>query len=324
MSQKRSKRKCCLALAVLLLSAAVLGAAVPVFAEGEERAREPLTEVRCKAIVTTYGSYQNNFIFTASDTGEDLQGYCLEANKDATIQPGWTASASPLTGGLRVLMYLAWEKGYTATNFPWNYTVARVADALRRGSSVYDSGNAQTQAAGQALLEEVLAYDEASIPKGFKAYRLSYNANRQDVVTYRFEIVPGRLRITKTSSDASVAGLSGYSLAGAVFGVYRTEAEAAAASDAGRGDPLAVLTTGQDGKTAESGELDPGTYYLKELRAPAGFALSDSIPAVTVRDGETEDVSFSDCPNMDPVGVLLRKLDKQTGSDVGHVAPGKS
>ncbi len=316
MTKTRSKRKRCLALAVLLLAAAALGAAVPVFAEGEERAREPLTQVKCKSIVTTYGSYQNNFIFTASDTGEDLQGYCLEANKDATIQPGWTASASPLMGSLRVLMYLAWERGYTATNFPWNYTVARVADALRRGSAVYDTGNAQTKPAGQALLDEVLAYDEASIPKGFKAYRISYNANRQDVVTYRFEIVPGRLRVTKTSSDASVVGLSGYSLAGAIFGVYGTEAEAAAAADAARGEPFAVLITGQDGKTAESGDLDPGTYYLKELRAPAGFALSDSVRAVVIKDGETEEVSFADCPNMDPVGVLLRKLDKQTGSEV--------
>ena len=159
-------------------------------------------------------------------------------------------------------------------------------------------------------------FDEASIPKGFKAYRISYNSNRQDVVTYRFEIVPGRIRVTKTGSDPSVSGLGGYSTEGAVFGIYRTEAEAAAASDAARGEPLAVLTTGAGGRTPESPDVDPGTYYVKELRAPAGYALSDSVAAVTVRDGETEDVSLADCPNMDPIGVLLRKLDKQTGSDV--------
>ncbi|MBR5731789.1 MAG: hypothetical protein IKX89_07565 [Firmicutes bacterium] len=316
MIRTRSRRKHCMLLAALLLAAFLLGAAVLVFAEGEERAREPLERVTCKAIVTTYGDYQNNFIFTASDTGEELQGYCLEANKDATIQPGWTASASPLSGSLRVLMYLAHTRGYTATNFPWNYIVARVADALRRDSTVYVTGNAQTQAAGQALLDEVLAYDESNVPKSFKAYRISYNSNRQDVVTYRFEVVPGKVRVTKTSTDASVSSCSGYSLAGAVFGVYRTEAEASAATDSSRGDPLALLTTGTDGKTPESGELDPGTYYIKELRAPAGFAPESGVRTVLVEDGETAEVSVADAPNTDPIGVLLRKLDKQTGSEV--------
>ena len=120
------------AAAAAFAAIAALLLALPVPASGGSSAGGTLTEAVCESIVQSFG-YDNNFVFKASDTGELLQGYCMEAAKHSVIQPGWKASAEEVDGALRILMYLAWQNGWTASTFPQNYIVARTADCLRRG-----------------------------------------------------------------------------------------------------------------------------------------------------------------------------------------------
>ena len=70
-------------------------------------------------------------------------------------------------------------------------------------------------------------------------------------------------------------------------------------------------------KTNANGEsniltLNAGTYYVKELKAPKGYALDAQIKKITVASGTTTTVSFADQPQMDTIDVLVRKVDADT------------
>lgn len=116
----------------------------------------------------------------------------------------------------------------------------------------------------------------------------------------------GKLNLTKTSANPTLTnGNSCYSLENAVFGVY---------TDSGCSNQVATLTTDASGNS-NTVELDEGTYHIKELVAPKGFALSSEIKPVNVTSGNTATVSFTDVPQSDPVGVLLGKIDKETSKN---------
>ncbi len=308
--KRKIRRLFTAAAALAAIAAALFVSSVP--ASAGSGVIGTLSEAVCESIVQSFG-YDNNFVFKASDTGELLQGYCMEASKHSVIQPGWKASAEEVGGELRILMYLAWQNGWTASTFPQNYIVARTADCLRRGVSAYDAAASSTREEGQALLDRVLSYD-GRIPVSFRAYRLSYNANRQDVLTYRIEPVPGHVQIAKLSSAPSVSEDNPfYSFEGAVFGVYASEEEALAAASGDPGSPAALLTTGPSGLTPVSGDLDAGTYYVKELSAPAGFAVNGSVIAVEVEEDETAEIVVKDDPLAAPLSLIIRKRDADSG-----------
>ena len=100
---------------------------------------------------------------------------------------------------------------------------------------------------------------------------------------------------------------SGYSLVGAVYGVYGSESDAW--SDSNR---LGTLTTDASGNTVTL-ELRAGTYWRRELTAPKGYALDTGVYSFSVTAGNTTTLSVSDNPQSDPVGVLLKKIDATSG-----------
>ena len=54
---------------------------------------------------------------------------------------------------------------------------------------------------------------------------------------------------------------------------------------------------------------------MKEVTAPKGYALDKKIHTVEIKLGETYLLKVSDKPTMDPVGVLLGKIDKETNQN---------
>lgn len=66
-----------------------------------------------------------------------------------------------------------------------------------------------------------------------------------------------------------VDSLDGQDLSGAEFALYDNEGCT--------GDPVATATTDSDG-TATIGRLVPGTYYLKETKAPEGYVIASDEP----------------------------------------------
>ncbi len=112
------------------------------------------------------------------------------------------------------------------------------------------------------------------------------NGTSSDFGNVSFEPVSAYIRVRKEStSDAYIT--MGYSLSGAVFGVY---------SNAACTDKITELTTGEDGYTPTyniGGEYIGETVYVKELTAPTGFRLNSTV--------QSQEITGSAADESDPV-----------------------
>ncbi len=150
------------------------------------------------------------------------------------------------------------------------------------------------------------------------SYTASFYANEDDpadsqaVAVFSVRALAGKIHVRKTSSDTALSGGNAcYSLAGAVFAVYTDSACTQKAKTTGGAD--ASMTTDASGKTG-SIELSPGTYYVKETKAPSGFAAAAGAVKVTVSGGEAEqEIGVQDVPLFDAGGLVIRKIDAETG-----------
>ncbi len=137
------------------------------------------------------------------------------------------------------------------------------------------------------------------------SYTVVISADNLDVQVTANNLKLGKLEVVKTeaSSEPTVY------LPGAVFGIYR---------DAAATDLVATMVaTGADGH-AVSGWLDPGTYYVKEITAPAGYVLNTIIVTATVTAGQTALLpAIENTKNEGSIRVT--KLDRQTGDPVEGV-----
>lgn len=134
-------------------------------------------------------------------------------------------------------------------------------------------------------------------------------------------IKKGKLCIKKTSANPAITDNNPcYSLQGAEYGVYKTEADAKANKN-----KVNTLTIGKYDSSekykdwSNEIELDAGTYYLKETKNPKGYALNNSVVSVVVKANESSWIGtngeFKDYPQSDPVRILLGKVDKETNKN---------
>ena len=122
----------------------------------------------------------------------------------------------------------------------------------------------------------------------------------------------GNLTIEKSSANPSITDNNNcYSLEGAEYGLYNSEADAN--KDVNR---VGTFTIKADGKANTIKDLKVKTYYLKETKAGKGYDLDKKVYPVSVKSGKTEIKKVKDNPQSDPVGILLKKRDKETGQDV--------
>lgn len=117
---------------------------------------------------------------------------------------------------------------------------------------------------------------------------------------------PGILQLTKKSANPSVSdGNDCYSIAGAVYGIY---------SDATCTSMVGTLTTDASGNTEEA-IVAEGNYYVKEISAPKGYALDETVYPVRVNAGtQVTYLNLTDKPQLDPIKILLEKVDKDSNT----------
>ena len=149
---------------------------------------------------------------------------------------------------------------------------------------------------------------EEAVPgyTGKMVWKGSYEAGWVGTLTNTLQ--QGELKLKKASSLPDMTdGSDCYSLEGAEYGVYSSSSLSGASK-------VGTLTTDADGNS-NTLSLNAGTYYIKEITAPKGFALDPITYTVTVSAGSTAVLSCTDLPQMDPVGVLLGKIDAETNKN---------
>ena len=132
----------------------------------------------------------------------------------------------------------------------------------------------------------------------------------------------GKLSIMKKSANPEITDNNPcYSLKGAEYGVYKTKADAT--NDKNKVNTLIIGKyddTEKNKNWSNEIELEAGTYYVKETKAPKGYALNPNAVKVVIEAGKNtwigeESNDFVDYPQSDPVRILLGKVDKETNKN---------
>lgn len=120
----------------------------------------------------------------------------------------------------------------------------------------------------------------------------------------------GDMDLLKKSSNPAVSdGNACYSLAGAVYSAYGSQADAQSGSNR-----LATLVTNADGYAKATG-LQMGAYYVKETTPAKGYALDGAVYPVQVEPAECAHVNGGtvyDTPQNDPADMWIGKIDAAT------------
>lgn len=152
------------------------------------------------------------------------------------------------------------------------------------------------------LSDFIYFVEKAAVPPaGFHVFKVKTGTGgTQDLMYWQYE-PNGYLTLEKSSADPDItSGNSQYSLSGAEYGIYTSqscdESSAAKAADSG---VKAVLTTDESGKS-NTVCLAPGTYYIKETKAPQGFVSDTEVKSVKITAEHTSSspyrLSVSDVP----------------------------
>lgn len=142
-------------------------------------------------------------------------------------------------------------------------------------------------------------------PSGFQVFIVSTGGVTQDLAYWELQ-QNGAFQLRKESANPDYTNNNdAYSLQGAEYGVY---------SNSNATGLVGTLTTGSNGWSQEI-TLGAGTYYVKEVRAPKGYALDNTVYTVNISGGNKTTATYSDKPFYDPISMVLRKVDAGTGTD---------
>ena len=263
-----------------------------------------------------YGSWGTCEFSIATETGTHM-GYCAEPNSPT---PSGVYQVSVLNhDNIKALLLLAPGSELYDEEF-WNafgYNPAtggvdgrNDAYALAHACIGY-AYNGSTTGLSEIDVQEIKQYVGYAAEKMYPDPRfnnytvyIAYN-DLQDIVWIE-KNQEGRLKLKKTSANPEITnGSSCYSLAGAKYGVF---------SDEKCSQRVGELITDESGNTPEL-VVRAGSYYCKELEAPKGYALDKRVYKVEVTANQTAELKVVDIPQMDPVGVLLGKVDKETNQN---------
>jgi len=151
-------------------------------------------------------------------------------------------------------------------------------------------------------------------PDSFKVYICNTAGGLQDLCYWIYE-PEGKVRLKKVSADAEATVERGYSLAGAVYGVYTKKA-------CSSGSRVAKLTIGAAG-TSNKVTLDKGTYYIKEITAPEGFKLSSTVYTVSITDQCDKTVTVKDSPEKARIQLIKSSAEPEmTEGNAGYSLSG--
>ena len=258
--------------------------------------------------------YPNKYGLFTSGTSGVYGGaiYCAEHDRTPTTgsMTGYTINDSTL----RKILYYGYKgpaqwSGFSSSSYNGAYKVwgsntnrteiAGTVITSQALSNRFNSLGGRGTATNPAGLSAFMAYvnsqpDPASTYTAYKA-----TASGQDMMWGVYN-PKGKLQLVKEVKNNKTLTdqcKTMYSLAGAEYYVSKNRD--------GSGY-VGMFTTKEDGST-DPIELDAGRYYVKEVKAPKGYALDTEIYSVNVSSGNTSWVTSKDEPLFDPVAIMLFK-----------------
>ncbi|CDE21582.1 putative uncharacterized protein [Amedibacillus dolichus CAG:375] len=158
----------------------------------------------------------------------------------------------------------------------------------------------------KATQEEVFKGTRAFVKENKGRYECGgyiYSGEGQELGQFWANLNVGNATLQKVSNNPSVTdGNGNYSLAGATYGVF---------TDKDCTNQVATLTTNENGNTSIE-EVKAGTVYIKELSAPLGYKVDETVYSLTIKAGETSTLKVSDTPKVTNMTIELLKIDMET------------
>ena len=290
------------ALAVLVLAGALLSHELPV------HAADGTVSYHAGAHIP-YGSYSTSrMTFDGSNTA-----YCVEPKESTppsgTYSYNLLGSSSPLR---KALYYLNGGYGYGYDKHikkqylsNWSddnsYVIGHLVVAYIYAD--YSSSTGAFYGAPQNYIDKAVEVANAikdlpAPPETFRAFIVPGRGS-QTIVGSWYQVPYGYIELRKSSANGAVSdGNGNYSLKGAEYGIFKGEKQ------------VAKLTTDENGY-AKSGELEAGSYTVKELTASKGYIVDVTTHKVTVEPEKTAAVTVTEVPQSNPMDLLLQKLDKE-------------
>lgn len=274
-------------------------------------------------VYNSAGHYYNEAIYGLSN---GVTAFCGEGMQ-AGVRKGQSLGAPEKVNNAKLAKVLYYGYGGHGDILTGKYGVSAavcmtsdMASKAYSGATAGEAGGTWSPSGTEGMYNHI---QSLPLPSGFTVYKCRNDENgtnwegtftkRQDVV-YGIWNPLGKLQIKKTSANTSITdNNSCYSLANAVYGVYKSESDAK--NDKNR---VSSLKTNENG-WSNTIELNADTYYLKEVTPPKGYALSPAINKITVASGKTTQYGtnneLKDYPQSDPVRILLGKVDKETNKN---------
>jgi uncharacterized surface anchored protein len=145
---------------------------------------------------------------------------------------------------------------------------------------------------------------ELSAPMGLDVSSAIHKVtvNAEQTSNLQVEDTPQMIAISIIKQNAAPEMTAGaeasYSLAGARFGVYGSEADATAGTNA-----VTVLVTDNQGKASIDG-LFPRSYFIKEISAPPHFVASTAIYPIANNVNVPQEVSVPNVPQVAHISIV--------------------
>ena len=263
--------------------------------------------------------YPNKYGLFTSGTSGVYGGavFCSEHDRTPTMgsMTGYVMNDSTI----RKILYYGYKgpaqwSGFSSSSYNGSYKVwgsntnrteiAGTVITSQALSNRFNSLGGRGTATNPAGLSAFMSYvNSQPDPSAYTAYKAT--ASGQDMMWGVYN-PKGKLQLVKevkNNKTLTEQCKNMYSLAGAEYYVSKNRD--------GSGY-VGMFTTKEDGST-DPIELDAGRYYVKEVKAPKGYALDTEIYTVDVSSGNTSWVTSKDEPLFDPISILLEKTSDGTG-----------
>ena len=250
---------------------------------------------------------------------EGETAYCIDINTDFKNGYKTRADASSRMSADQisdVALSLEYVKQYGEAHKELNYKQVYLLEqcVVWQRLSVHlgwqcDNVRASYDEIPKATQDEVFAGAKSFVKENKGRYECGgyiYSGEGQELGQFWANLNVGNATLKKSSSNASITdGNGNYSIAGATYGVF---------SDKDCTKQLATLTTDSNGNT-EIVEVKAGTVYIKELSAPKGYKVDDTVYSLKVEVGKTATLNVSDTPKVTDTLIELFKIDMETQKD---------